>query len=125
MNDQDTTLAELKAHFESFLAERGWNKHHNPQQLAMSISIEAAELLEHFQWGDYATSNKEEWADELADIINYCLSFASATGIDIASAVERKLEKAAKKYPVSVFNPDQNSTQEYWAIKKQYRENQK
>jgi dCTP diphosphatase len=121
MNDQTTTIADLKTQLEKFKTERGWGKHHVPKQLAITIAIEAAELLEHFQWDDYSVSTKEDWADELADVINNCIYFANVADIDIASAVEKKLAKVAQKYPTSIFNPGHDSTEDYWAIKKKYR----
>ena len=121
MTDQDTRISDLKEKVAAFKKERGWGKHNNPAQLAMSISIEAAELLEHFQWGEYTTSTKDDWAEELADILIYCLNFAEGQGIDISTAIEKKLEKAAKKYPATTFNNDQNSADDYWAIKKKHR----
>src|SRR5438552_2751281 len=105
MNDKDTTLEKLKDLAEKFVKERGWGKHHSPKNLAVSIAIEAAELMEHFQWDDYRSSyNKSDLEGELADVIIYCLYFAIESKIDIAESVEKKLAKAAAKYPVKVFN---------------------
>lgn len=81
-------------------------KFHDPKNLAMSISIEAAELLEHFQWktGEeatkYASENREAVADEIADVAIYLFELADNIGIDLANAVHRKLDKNAAKYPV-------------------------
>jgi dCTP diphosphatase len=121
MNDQTTTIDTLKQKVKTFKAERGWGKKDQPAHIAMSISIEAAELLEHFQWGDDGHSTKTEWAEELADIMVYCMSFADATGIDIADAIDQKLQKAALKYPAATFKNNQDSEQDYWAIKKSHR----
>lgn len=121
MNDHDTTIATIKERIDAFKAERGWGKHNNSNQLAMSICIEAAELLECFQWGDFSKSTKDDWAEELADIMVYCLQFGSINGIDIAAAIEKKMAKNATKYPVSIFNAENNSLDAYWAIKKQHR----
>lgn len=84
------------------LEERDWHDN-KPRDLAISISLEANELLEHYQWGDKQVGTKEELAGELADIFIYAIEFAQTTGIDIASAVEAKLEKSAMKYPASDF----------------------
>jgi NTP pyrophosphatase (non-canonical NTP hydrolase) len=89
-----------------FRDERDWMKFHDPKNLAMSISIEAAELLEHFQWktgqesSRYASENREAIADEVADIAIYLFEFADNIGVDLAAAVHRKLDKNAAKYPV-------------------------
>ncbi len=122
MKDESTTLAELKDYADNFRRERDWNKHHTHANLSMSIAIEAAELMEKFQWGDYTTDDAaKEVRDELADIIVYCLYLASSDGIDIAATVEAKLKKAAKKYPVELFNKDRDDPADYWRIKKQHR----
>ena len=89
-----------------FRDERDWMKFHDPKNLAMSISIEAAELLEHFQWktgeesSRYAADNREAIADEVADVAIYLFELADNIGIDLAAAIHRKLDKNAAKYPV-------------------------
>ena len=89
-----------------FRDDRDWKQFHDPKNLAVSISIEAAELLELFQWktGDeasrFATENKERVSEEIADVAIYLVELADITGIDLAKAIEAKLEKNAKKYPV-------------------------
>jgi len=91
-------MEELKQAIIKFQKERDWKKFHTPENLAKSISIEAAELLEHFQW------NKEydvdEVAEELADVVNYCILMADALGVDMNEIVLKKIEKNAVKYPV-------------------------
>lgn len=122
MNDSRTTVEELKNLAEKFRSDRNWGKHHSPKNLAVSIAIEAAELMEKFQWDDYADKNAgAEIKDELADIIVYCLYLAKGNSIDIASSVQKKLDKAAKKYPVELFNSSQDDPADYWRIKKQHR----
>ena len=91
-------MEELKSEIIKFQKERDWKKFHTPENLAKSISIEAAELLEHFQWGkEY---NLSEVADELADVLNYCILMADALDLDIKEIVLNKIEKNAIKYPV-------------------------
>lgn len=91
-------MEELKSEIIKFQKERDWKKFHTPENLAKSISIEAAELLEHFQWGkEY---NLNEVADELADVLNYCILMADALDLDIKEIVLNKIEKNAIKYPV-------------------------
>jgi len=121
MNDKKSTIQDLKNLIEKFRTERNWGKHHSPKNLAVSIAIEAAELLEHFQWDNYREENKNDLEGELADIIIYCLFFAVSNNIDISKAVERKIDHISKKYPVSVFNNKKDDPKDYWQIKKKYR----
>jgi NTP pyrophosphatase (non-canonical NTP hydrolase) len=80
-----------------FQGERDWKRFHTPENLAKSISIEAAELLEHFQWGkEY---DRGEVADELADVLIYCLYMADAMDFDVRQIILDKMEKNAVKYP--------------------------
>lgn len=121
--DNQTTIQELKDLVERFKQERGWGKHHTPKNLAMSIAIEAAELMEHFQWDDYSLqdSHDEEVAKELADIVIYCLNLSQVCGIDVAAAVRSKLKSAEAKYPVSKFNNTRDESADYLASKTKYR----
>lgn len=89
----------LKTEIETFNKERDWDKFHSPENLAKSISIEANELLECFQW-DSENYNLEEVKEELADVINYCIQMATVLDLDIKTIVLEKLEKTRKKYPV-------------------------
>lgn len=123
--DATTTIQELKDLIVAFRDERGWQKHHTPKNLVMSIAIEAAELMEHFQWDGLSDADKQEVADELADVLSYCLSFADALDIDIATAFRNKLEKTRKKFPVELFNAERASAEDYKRIKQQYRQGKK
>lgn len=76
------------------------DKFHSPANLAKSISIESAELLEHFQW-DEDNYNIDEVKEELADVMTYCIQMASKLKLDILEILYSKLEKTKKKYPVS------------------------
>lgn len=80
-----------------FIAEREWERFHTPENLAKSISIEAAELLECFQWGDADLASAK---DELADVLTYCMQLADRLDLDPDTIVLEKLEKTRKKYPV-------------------------
>lgn len=82
----------------NFRDARDWKQFHTPENLAKSISIEAAELLENFQWN--ATFNKENVIDELADVMNYCILMADALNIDLEKAINDKIDKNEIKYPV-------------------------
>lgn len=121
MNDKNTTIQKLKDSAEKFRKERDWGKHHSSKNLAVSIAIEAAELLEHFQWDNYREENEADLKSELADIIIYCLFFAVSNGIDITKAVEEKIKYISKKYPVSIFNDKKDDPKDYWRIKENYR----
>ncbi|WP_224278499.1 nucleotide pyrophosphohydrolase [Nocardioides lacusdianchii] len=90
----DPVLAQLRA----FVAERDWDQFHSPANLAKSISIEAGELLECFQWSDAV--KPEETVAELADVLTYCLLLADKLGVDASEIVLAKLEETKKKYPV-------------------------
>jgi NTP pyrophosphatase (non-canonical NTP hydrolase) len=81
-----------------FVAERNWKQFHTPENLAKSISIESAELLELFQWSE--PSNLEDIKDELADVLTYCILLADEYNLDIEKIVLEKLEKTKGKYPV-------------------------
>ncbi|MGN1189913.1 MAG: nucleotide pyrophosphohydrolase [Candidatus Ornithospirochaeta sp.] len=89
----------------SFSEERDWKQYHNPKDLALSLSLEAAELLELFQWldsDDAVKKNRDKMREELADIIVYALDFAEALGFDdLNSLIMDKMKKNAEKYPVS------------------------
>ena len=100
------TQKRILAKLRKFRDDRDWKRFHNPKDLAVSISIEAAELLEHFQWKDrkqverHARAHKEEIADELADVAAYLFELADDLGIDLLRAMDRKIAKNAVKYPV-------------------------
>ena len=81
-----------------FNEERDWDQFHTPENLAKSISIEAAELLECFQWND--DFDKEHLCEELADVFSYCIMLADRIDADIEEIVLDKLEKTKRKYPV-------------------------
>ena len=120
--DIDTTVQELKNLVVEFREERGWGVHHDPRSLAISIAIEAAELMEHFQWGEYSSAKKQEVSDELADVLIYCFNLADTLGVDVSQAYRDKLARAKAKYPVEIFHPGSDDPKEYARIKKNYRE---
>ena len=120
-DDAATTIQELKDLIAKFSKERDWGRHHTPKNLALSISIEAAELMEHFQWDEYHKEDKAAIAAELSDILAYAFNFANVMDIDIATAFRDKIKKIEKKYPVEVFNKDNVGKDEFFKIKKDYR----
>lgn len=81
-----------------FRNKRGWDLTDNPESLAKSIIIEAAELLENFQWGE-VSKNEENIKEEIADVLIYALVFALDQGYDVKRIIAEKLEKNAIKYP--------------------------
>ena len=87
-----------------FRDDRDWKQFHNPKDLAISISLEAAELLEVFQWSGTDVSNEgkqEKIKEELADVLTYCVLMADACGLDIDEIVQEKIKVNNEKYPVS------------------------
>lgn len=107
MSDAETTVASLRELVRRFVDERDWRQFHSPKNLSMSLAIEAAELMEHFQWIDTAESRAvgnqpeklNEVRDELADVLCYALALANELNIDLATAVREKMAKNAVKYP--------------------------
>jgi NTP pyrophosphatase (non-canonical NTP hydrolase) len=89
------------------LEERDWLGD-PPRGLAISIALEANELLEHYQWSEEPVGTKNDLAGELADIFIYAFGFAHANDIDIANAIRAKLEKSAQKYPAAAFKNKSN-----------------
>jgi NTP pyrophosphatase (non-canonical NTP hydrolase) len=108
MSDDSATVMQLKQAVQAFVDERDWRQFHTPKNLAMSLAIEAAELMEHFQWVDVAESTtrgrdparRGEIADEIADVCCYLLSLVNVLDLDLSEAVRSKLLKNATKYPV-------------------------
>ena len=97
------TFEDAAAKAIQFRDDREWKPFHNPKDLAISVSLEASELLELFQWSGAdleAAGKKPEMAEELADVMIYCIYMADALHIDIPDAILKKIEKNAAKYPV-------------------------
>jgi dCTP diphosphatase len=90
--------AEVVRALRAFVAERDWAQFHSPANLAKSISIEAGELLECFQWSDEGDADRVE--AELADVLTYCLLLADKLGLDADAVVMAKLQDTRRKYPV-------------------------
>lgn len=92
--DQGDVIKALR----EFVSERDWSQFHTPENLAKSISIEASELLENYQWNSEA--NLKQVQDELADVLTYCLLLADKLGLDPNEIILEKLAKTQQKYPV-------------------------
>jgi len=111
MNDQKTTLAALRELVCEFVTARDWQQFHTPKNLSMSLAIEAAELMEHFQWltpeQSRAIANQPEKlaevGEELADVLCYTLALANELKLDVASAMADKMVKNARKYPAEEY----------------------
>jgi NTP pyrophosphatase (non-canonical NTP hydrolase) len=91
-------MDEVKKEIIEFNSERDWDQFHSPENLAKSISIEAGELLECFQWNN--NYDKKEVCEELADVVNYCILLAGKLGVRLEDIVREKLQKTREKYPV-------------------------
>jgi NTP pyrophosphatase (non-canonical NTP hydrolase) len=107
MSDQQTTVAELRTLVRNFVDARDWRQFHSPKNLSMALAIEAAELMEHFQWlttdasrnvGD-SSEKLEAVGEELADVICYALAIANELDIDVSSTMRDKMKKNEIKYP--------------------------
>jgi NTP pyrophosphatase (non-canonical NTP hydrolase) len=111
MNDPKTTVAELRELVRSFVAARDWQQFHSPKNLTMALSIEASELMEHFQWITPEASRElgkdvgklEAVSEELADIVCYALAIANELEIDVSQAVRDKMKKNERKYPADEY----------------------
>lgn len=111
VKDDEVTVGNLKEAVARFIREHGWERFHNPKNLAESICIESSELLENFQW--VTTDESEAYGEddrrlssvssELADIIIYCLAFANVLNIDVSHSVTSKLMECEGRYPKSSF----------------------
>jgi len=110
-SDEQTTVARLRQVVADFVAARDWQQFHDPKNLSMAIAIEAAELMEHFQWlrSDQIEAflsdeqKQAEVREELADILAYVLSLANRLQIDASKALLDKMEKNAQKYPAEKY----------------------
>lgn len=110
--DTSTNISYLISQVREFLKERDWEKYHNPKDLAESICIEAAELLQLFQWTKAEESDQfkkkplkvQRIKEELADVFIYCLSMANTLKVDLTTAILGKIEHNKKKYPPRVLH---------------------
>lgn len=112
--DTVTTLQDLKDYMATFVRERNWERFHTPKSLSMSIAIEAAELMEKFQFLTdeesirIAKTHKEEVSHELVDVLAYLLSFANRCDIDLSATYMLKMKLNAKKHTVEMAKTDYN-----------------
>ena len=99
-------IKSLTEKIKQFRNERDWAQFHNHKDMALSLLLEAAELLEHFQWKStqevqsYAENHKEDIAEELADVAMYLFELADNLGVNLAESIEKKIQLNAQKYPI-------------------------
>lgn len=115
-NDNDTSINQLKKLVNAFIQERDWEKYHNPKNIAVSVVLEASELLEHFQWSPPApeeidSEKKQQIGEELSDVLAYLLSLANVLDIDVSSAMAAKMKKNKVKYPAENFQGNWKKTE--------------
>lgn len=111
MSDSTTTIGELRELIRAFVEERDWRQFHSPKNLSMALAIEAAELMEHFQWIDGVTSRAlagdpaklAAAGEELADVIAYGFALANELGLDVSDTIRDKMAKNVRKYPADEF----------------------
>lgn len=111
MKDNETSIASLKDTVRNFVHKRRWEKYHNPKDLAESICIEAAELLQLFQWTKPEESENikcdlvraQRIEEELADVVLYCLSMANSLDFDLSDTILNKIEQNKRKYPAELY----------------------
>lgn len=106
MGESMTTISELTEKIRAFVKERDWEQFHNPKDMAVSLVLEAGEVLEHFQWRnnieveEYLKTNKKAVGEELADVLYWVLLMCNNLEIDIKEELEKKMKKNEKKYPI-------------------------
>jgi NTP pyrophosphatase (non-canonical NTP hydrolase) len=111
MSDSQTTVEQLKRLVNDFVERREWHQFHSPKNLAMSLAIEAAELMEHFQWISPDESRQlgsdpsrvGAVGEELADVLCYALAMANELGLDLSAVIRHKMAKNELKYPAEEF----------------------
>ncbi len=110
MKDSETRIADLKRLVDDFVGERDWRQFHAPKNLTMALSVECAELMEHFQWIDAETSRvldvhrRQLVSEEMADVLAYLLALANQLDIDLSATLAAKMQKNATKYPVDEYH---------------------
>jgi NTP pyrophosphatase (non-canonical NTP hydrolase) len=111
MSDKTTTIEELRQLVEEFVSQRDWHQFHTPKNLAIALAIEAAEVMEHFQWLDpqesravgHDAQKRAAVGEELADVFCYVMAMANELKIDLADALRKKMVKNAQKYPADEY----------------------
>lgn len=128
MTDKKVNLQALKNIIKAFVDERDWNQFHSGKNLAMNISIEAAELMEYFLWIENGASqqtyeqNKQTIQHELADILIACICFANQYNIDLSTIIKEKVALIKKKYPIDKAKGKHHKYTYYQECKNHYQE---
>lgn len=118
-NAADSDLLRLRAIVRQFVDERDWDQFHTPKNLASALSVEAAELLEHFQWlqsgraGELGAAKLQEVRHEMADVLVYLVRLADKLDVDLFQAVEEKMVLNRAKYPADQVRGDMRKYDEY------------
>lgn len=118
-NAADSDLARLRAIVRTFVDERDWDQFHTPKNLASALSVEAAELLEHFQWlqsgraEELGAGKLNEVRHEMADVLVYLVRLADKLDVDLFAAVEEKMVLNRAKYPAELVRGDMRKYDEY------------
>lgn len=118
-NAADSDLLRLRAIVRQFVDERDWDQFHTPKNLASALSVEAAELLEHFQWRQSGRAEElgavklQEVRHEMADVLVYLVRLADKLDVDLFQAVEEKMVLNRAKYPVDQVRGDMRKYDEY------------
>ncbi|WP_137174627.1 nucleotide pyrophosphohydrolase [Massilia sp. HP4] len=118
-NAADSDLARLRDIVRTFVDERDWDQFHTPKNLASALSVEAAELLEHFQWlqsgqlGELGAAKLQEVRHEMADVLVYLVRLADKLDVDLFAAVEEKMVLNRAKYPADKVRGDARKYDEY------------
>lgn len=106
MHAEDISLKELQKIVHDFCIARDWDQFHNPKDLAISLSLEASEVLEQFQWknnkeiDEYLNSHKNDIADELVDVLYWILLLSNKLDIDLVGSFNKKMLANEAKYPI-------------------------
>ena len=114
------SFEEITQYLREFAQKRDWVQFHSPKNLAMALSVEVAELLEHFQWLseneslNLSEEKRQAVADELADVQLYLLRLADRVNVDMVKAIASKTQKNEEKYPVDLVKGSSKKYTEYW-----------
>ena len=111
MTDAQTTIADIRQLVRQFVDERNWQQFHTPKNLSMALAIEAAELMEHFQWISPEASREvqddpdrlQPVVEEVADVLCYVVALANELDIDLSEAMRNKMKKNIIKYPAAEY----------------------
>ena len=116
----DTKLSDLAKRIRDFISERDWVQFHEPKDLAISLSLEASEVLEHFQWKSKEEIDEKELGKELADVLYWVVLMSDNLGIKLGEVFEQKMQENENKYPIEKAK---GNKQKYTQLKNNNRDN--